>query len=246
MPSAVDALVLLLAFFLLRDVLGTRKAMSLASLAALCWSIYEYRAYRTRTELEHNRVASLEQLVPSHVPISSVVSAKELADQSAIPQDASYQVPVSQLASYAYIPKHPVLVGSLERLGDVRLRRAPALQVCLATLERYLQTYDALMTRKVPRIGNSRAHEVARQRLTNMHLLRQDLLEQLRTTAFEFRTHPDIDRAVASLRDYTHELYSKCARRWAGALPTYADAGMPPHGHIAYDSSEVASAVYKH
>lgn len=242
------------------EVLGARLAISLASLVVLVLVSVAARVRENDADAREKREVTLDELVPSRPgdrtdEEEAPPTADELAGQVSIPQDASYQVPVVAQRSYTFIPRHSAVADLLPGLAEARRRRPAAVALFLATLERFLATHERLTKQRVPRIGNGRVHEIARQRLSNMHVLRQDLLEQLRPALFEFSAAASKAREVQhvqqvqqvtnTVRDYTHALYVTCARRWAKALPAYNDSGAPPHGRIAYTAHEVDTSMYR-
>ena len=233
-----------LVFLVITIQFGRATSLPILAIAVILFLLYTERQEKSKGLAEKDRKYSIVDLIPEPGVIGPEDPvSQEQFNSLVIPQDAAYQVPIVDI-EYQNIPKHPVIRNAVSKLSEVRRRRPAAMKICLANIERFLGLHASLKAKKVPAVGNSKHHELAKQRLANMAMLRIHALEQLQSIAFEFTTkNKVISAAVASIRDYTHALYTESTRRWRSAVPSLGN-GMPPYGVIANSMDTMNQTVY--
>ena len=232
-PASVILLVIAIQF-------GKQAALACSVVVVTLWLVF---FSNDRERRESNGIDCIVPPVGKRKPDEPVTQGE--LDQLSIPQDAPFQVPITVM-DYVYIPKHPILMSALDKLADARRRRPTALLVALANIERFLSIDEVLKARKVLKIGNSKKHERAKQRLTNMAMLRSEALEQLMSIDFEFaQGSSELVDAVASIRDYTSSIFVRATKRWSPSLPGIDSTLGLPYGIVPHSARDVPSSVYR-
>lgn len=228
---------------------GREAAVTCVAITAtLAWTYFEHQAHVTRGT-DAKKKFRISDIVHDNEEIGgrhNTPVTQEALQSLTIPQDAPYQIPVVDV-EYVHIPKHRIILGCVAKLSAVKRRRPASLSVALATIERFLELYDFLMGKKLRRIGNSAKHERAKQRISNMSMLRTEALEQMQSIAFEFtHSHADLQEAIVHIRDYTHALLLDVVRRYRETLPGIGN-GMPPYGVVPYSARDAQhkSSMYR-
>ena len=238
-------------FLVMRDSIGIKSTVSLMTLVIIaCILVIEVRQQnelKANVSKRHelNDIISDGKEIDDNIMGQTVASADEL-DGVVIPQDVSYQVSITDIKNYVYIPMHPELLACLTDLGKPLKRRPAAVKTCLALLERFLLIHSWIMNIKTKKkLTNTRRNEIIKQKISDMALLRLELLEQLHQVLFEFNEYKDVPKKVIKaskkLRDYTHSLVVDVSTLWKNAIPSLGNA-MPPFGVDARDNAARGAA----
>lgn len=148
------------------------------------------------------------------------------------PQEMPFEVQHGQ--SLVLLPRDAVFSRALQRLATVLKAARPSfLSTSACILERFLQLHTRLASQTpVPGPGNTRLHERARQRMSSMAYLRNQVLQHLSTAVFETRSARAANMAKQATRAISNRslaLYNECVERWRHAIPSIGN-GLPPHG----------------
>jgi hypothetical protein len=258
-PAFLPAIlgILVVSSYLLQTFIGPQRTVGVIALAGTAYLLYTHEMEQRRVHAEEERGtsegASLQELVnndnnvddPNRAesippPPPRVVPGDQLSNL-VTPQDAPYQVPLTDLKTFMYIPRHAEVLPLLSALHESMRRRPASVKLALALLERFLELYAWLSLKfsetsvgpKMKKaknkkeepstrgISNSVLREVIKQRVQDMPLLRLEMLEQLQSSLFEFQSScPNLKRAIKSLSAYTHRLVVQTSSEWAIYLPS--------------------------
>jgi hypothetical protein len=211
-------------------IIGILAAILLASRVPFdrnLWNSWNLVTTSASNKVDEEESEHLENLKKNFK--RSPQNPKKLENQiKALPQDAPWEVSGFDSPD---VHQENKLTRLMARLELIRLRRPTAFDVSLKILAAFAKTHAFLMETPLMETGNTRRHEMIRQRLTSMVCLRIELLEGLNACLFEIGGPVALTkktvRVIGRIRDETHELARGAIQRWRSVLPDVGN-GMPP------------------